>query len=489
MAADPTFQARFRGEAALAARLHEPHVIPIHDFGEIDGQLYIDMRLVDGPDLAVLLGRGGPLPAQRAVGIVTQVAAALDAAHAAELVHRDIKPGNVLVVLSDSVLSDSDAPGDSPSDFVYVAYFGIARAVDGSSSGSLTSTGTTVGSLDYVAPERFGSDHGDRRADIYALGCVLYEALTAQRPFPVDGLPAVINAHLNTPPPAPTARRPELPPGLDTVVARAMAKNPDDRYPTAGALAADARRALDGGIGVHPWGSADVPVTEASSVAPFADAVSFADAHSAYGARPAYFAPVTGIAPAVAAPVEGRPGPGPGKTRRRRLSVLAAIATVAVLASAVVTTQLLAAPPDPDQVVTEPFGSDGSNPFIPPVTTRPPVAIPPVATGGTVGGGTSGLYGGTLNNASCDSGQMVTFLQNHPDKARAWADVEGISPTDIPPTSAGSRPLCCALTRPSPTTGSRAAPRPRSTRCCRRAPLSSSTGTGCRAHAVTAATR
>ena len=193
LAADPTFQARFRAEAALAAKLHEPHVIPIHDFGEIDGQLYIDMRLVEGPDLAHLLPESGPLPAQRVVDIVTQVATALDAAHTAGLVHRDIKPGNVLIVRSE---------GDVPTDFVYVADFGIARALDGSTSGSLTSTGTTVGSLDYIAPERFGNDHGDRRADIYALGCVLYEALTAEKPVP-RARPA---RHRQRPPQHPTAR-------------------------------------------------------------------------------------------------------------------------------------------------------------------------------------------------------------------------------------------------------------------------------------------
>jgi serine/threonine kinase PknH len=237
LAADPVFQARFRSEAALAARLHEPHVIPIHDFGEIDGQLYIDMRLVEGPDLATVLDRG-PLPPHRVVDIITQVASALDAAHAAGLVHRDIKPANILITGPDS--------GTSGGDFVYVADFGIARAVDGSASGSLTSTGTMVGSLDYIAPERFDRDPGDRRVDIYALGCVLFQALTSRRPFPVEGLPAIINAHLNTPPPAASGLRPSVPAGLDAVIARAMAKNPDHRYPTAAALAVDARRALDG---------------------------------------------------------------------------------------------------------------------------------------------------------------------------------------------------------------------------------------------------
>ena len=249
LAADPVFQARFRSEAALAARLHEPRVIPIHDFGEIDGQLYIDMRLVEGPDLATVL-QDGPLPPHRVVDIITQVASALDAAHAAGLVHRDIKPANILVTGPES--------GTSGGDFVYVADFGIARAVDGSTSASLTSTGNMVGSLDYIAPERFDRDPGDRRVDIYALGCVLFQTLTGRRPFPVEGLPAIINAHLNTPPPAASAVRPNLPASLDAVIARAMAKDPDDRYPTAAALAVDARRALDGETGTVAPSPADV---------------------------------------------------------------------------------------------------------------------------------------------------------------------------------------------------------------------------------------
>ena len=152
-----------------------------------------------------------------------QVAAALDAAHAAGLVHRDIKPANILIT--------GPEPGGAGGDFVYVADFGIARAVDGSASGSLTSTGTMVGSLDYIAPERFDRDPGDRRVDIYALGCVLFQALTGRRPFPVEGMPAIINAHLNTPPPAASGLRPSIPAGLDAVIARAMAKHPTTATP------------------------------------------------------------------------------------------------------------------------------------------------------------------------------------------------------------------------------------------------------------------
>ncbi len=349
--------------------------------------------------------------------------------------HRDIKPGNILMVAS--------AP-DTAADFVYVADFGIARAIDGSNSGSLTSTGTTVGSLDYVAPERFGGGHGDRRADVYALGCVLFEALTARRPFPVEGLPALVNAHLNTPPPAPTALRSEVPAGLDAVVARAMAKDPDDRYQTAGALAAAARRALDGGRESDPAPGAGARETASAAVpaSPLAALLSPAPGGPAS-------APAHGGRPTPArdgpAPIDGRPAPDgrppPASPRRSALTVLAAVATAAVLIAAVLTIRMLTPGGDAGQVMTEPYGSAGANPFMPPVTTRPPMAVPPVATGGVVAGGTSGLYGGTLNNAACDPARMVTFLQQNPDKAGAWADVEGIAPADIASYIAGLTPV------------------------------------------------
>ena len=234
LAANPEFRARFRTESALAARLQEPHIVPIHDYGEIDSRLFIDMRLVEGTDLAQLLAHRGPLSPERAVNVVTQVAAALDAAHATGLAHRDIKPSNILV---------PDAGNRSASEFVYVADFGLARLTNDGTS-SLTMTGATVGSLGYMAPERFTGGHGDHRVDIYALGCLLFETLTGHGPFLAEGTPAMIHAHLNQPPPRPSQERPGLPADLDTVIARAMAKNPDDRYSSAGALAAAARTAV-----------------------------------------------------------------------------------------------------------------------------------------------------------------------------------------------------------------------------------------------------
>ena len=234
LAANPEFRARFRTESALTACLREPHIVPIHDYGEIDGRLFIDMRLVEGTDLARLLAQHGPLSPERAVNVVTQVASALDAAHAAGLAHRDIKPSNILV---------PSAGNESASEFVYVADFGLARlTTDGASS--LTMTGATVGSLGYMAPERFTGGHGDHRVDIYALGCLLFETLTGHGPFLAEGTPAIIHAHLNQPPPRPSQERPGLPADLDTVIVYAMAKNPDDRYSSAGALAAAAHAAV-----------------------------------------------------------------------------------------------------------------------------------------------------------------------------------------------------------------------------------------------------
>jgi serine/threonine-protein kinase len=192
LAGDPGYQKRFRREAEIAARLSEPHIIPIHDFGEIDGQLFLDMRLVDGVDLAILLGQTGALPAERAVHIVAQVAAGLAAAHDQSLTHRDIKPSNVLV---------TGGPGRG-GDFVYLVDFGIAGG--GGSATALTATGAVIGTLDYMAPEQFEGHPVDHRVDIYALGCVLYETLTGHRPFRGEGLAAQVAAHLHTPPPVPS---------------------------------------------------------------------------------------------------------------------------------------------------------------------------------------------------------------------------------------------------------------------------------------------
>jgi serine/threonine protein kinase, bacterial len=232
--ADPEFQARFRAESELAARLRSAHVIPIHDYGEIDGRLYIDMRLVDGEDMGDRLTARGAMPPADVVDVLGQIAGALDAAHAAGLVHRDVKPSNVLL---------SPADGVSGRDFAYLVDFGIARAADG--TGALTGSGPIVGTVDYMAPERFERRSPDHRVDVYALACVMFEALTGMKPFVTDSLAGLLYSHLHEPPPRPSVRRPGVSAAFDAVIARGMAKDPDQRFPTAGALAAAARVALE----------------------------------------------------------------------------------------------------------------------------------------------------------------------------------------------------------------------------------------------------
>ncbi|MEV6275684.1 protein kinase [Nocardia sp. NPDC051832] len=226
LAKDPVYQVRFRRESQAAARLAEPHIIPIHDWGVIDGVLFIDMRLVPGSDLRSLLRGLGPMQPQRAIAIIEQIAAALDAAHADGLVHRDVKPANILV---------------TEADFAYLADFGIAHT---EGDAAVTQVGMAVGSYVYMAPERFDVGQVTGRADIYSLACVLHECLTGATPFPQASMSVLIRSHLTEAPPRPSVARPGVPPALDDVIARGMAKDPADRYPTAAAFAQAARAAL-----------------------------------------------------------------------------------------------------------------------------------------------------------------------------------------------------------------------------------------------------
>ncbi|OBH46903.1 serine/threonine-protein kinase PknD [Mycobacterium mantenii] len=226
---DPVFRARMQREADAAGRLTEPHVVPIHDYGEIDGLLYLDMRLIDGTDLSTLLKRFGALSPPRAVAIVRQVAAALDAAHSSGVTHRDVKPENILITRDD---------------FAYLLDFGIARAA---ADPQLTQTGVAMGSYHYMAPERFTDHDVTYRADIYSLTCVLLECLTGSPPYRTTSIERAVAAHLTEPVPRPSQLRPgSIPAALDEVIARGMAKNPEARYRSAGELAAAANDALTG---------------------------------------------------------------------------------------------------------------------------------------------------------------------------------------------------------------------------------------------------
>jgi len=237
LAADPVFEQRFRREAYAAAGLNDPHVVPIHNFGEIEGRLYVDMRLIDGQDLEHVLTHG-PLDPLRAVKIIEQISSALNSAHRVGLVHRDVKPSNILL---------------AEDDFAYLIDFGIAR---GAGETGLTATGNVVGTWPYMAPERFTTGQTDTRSDIYALACVLYECLTSSQPFPGDSVEQQIAGHLTTPPPRPSLVRAGVSPQLDTVIAKGMAKDPDERYRTTIELARAARTAVTAVIPRPPSPSA-----------------------------------------------------------------------------------------------------------------------------------------------------------------------------------------------------------------------------------------
>ncbi|MGO4615420.1 serine/threonine-protein kinase PknD [Nocardia sp. 2YAB30] len=226
---DEQLRERFRRECRAVAQLTEPHVIPIHDFGDIDGRLYLNMRLIEGTDLRKVITREGALSPQRAVAIIAQVAGALQAAHDAGLVHRDVKPTNILL---------------GADEFASLIDFGIAHAAD---DRTLTTIGETIGTIAYMAPEEIGSEiKADARVDVYALTCVLYECLTGRPPFAsAAGVQGVISHHLHTPPPRPSATTPDVPSAFDAVIAKGMAKDPDKRYQTVRELAAAACAVVD----------------------------------------------------------------------------------------------------------------------------------------------------------------------------------------------------------------------------------------------------
>ncbi len=409
-------RARFLRECRRAATVTEPHIIPSHDFGEIDGRLYLDMRLIEGDDLEGVLATRGPLAPDRAVDVVTQVAAALDAAHAAGLVHRDVKPSNVLLSTG------------NPDLHCYLADFGVAAAMGG--AGSLTTTGTTVGTMDYIAPERLIGGPSDHRVDVYSLACLLHEALTGHPPFRVDELPAMIHAHLNVDPPRASEQVPTVPTGLDVVVGRGMAKDPDIRYGSAGELAA----AADAALRARSPGRPAAPVTVA------------ADLSQVVAAAAASGAPVE-------VPLRRRP------RRRRATSWLLLVGLLLFAAGAIGSGVNLLDSVEPTQVEAEPDGSPGEDPLVPPPNgsgaagsmPAPPSASTPdggsprdapddgIDAGGQpvapapsepVPGDAANLYGGTGVEA-CDPDGTAAFLEAHPDRAAAWAGAQGILPSGI----------------------------------------------------------
>jgi len=315
LASEPGYAERFRREAYTVARLNEPHIVPIYDTGEIDGRLFLAMPIIEGIDLASLLSRDGALRPETAVKVVEQVAAALDKAHAHGLVHRDVKPSNVLI---------------TPQEFVYLIDFGIAR---GASETRLTETGSMIGTWAYMAPERFTTGEADRRADVYALACVLFECLTGQAAYPSNSLEQQMASHMTKAPPRPSSANPAVPAGFDTVIARGMAKDPEQRYQTASELAAAARAALD-----HQAAPTVAPTMAApGAAAPAADGPTVAH----YGPTVANVAPPqTPPRPAPRPTPPPQPTPAPPARQRpaaaKRDSAVVPFAVAAVLALAAI---------------------------------------------------------------------------------------------------------------------------------------------------------
>jgi predicted Ser/Thr protein kinase len=374
LAADPQFRQRFEREARVAATLEHPHVVPVYEAGEHDGSLFIAMRFIDGRDLATEVRDHGRLAPDRLGSIVAQVARALDAAHRSGVVHRDVKPANVLLT------------GAGHDEQAYLTDFGLTR--EAASESGLTLTGQWVGTVDYAAPEQILGEPTDARSDVYALGCLAFQALTGKPPF--QGAPAArLFAHMNEPPPSACAVRPELRPEVDAALARAMAKKPADRFQSAG----DLGRALAAGLagraqvepertvargaaltGVPPAGppvdpdatrvrqpadadaTADAPPADADAtrVAPPADpdatrvappaAAGFTRvrpsepettrAASRTEPQAGYAAPETTLV----APAPGAPPGAPTVSRGRQPRVVAAIALVLIVAAAAVVT-------------------------------------------------------------------------------------------------------------------------------------------------------
>ena len=320
---DPHFRARFEREAELAATLDHPNIVTVYSRGETDGQLWIAMQYVAGSDADKELSQGQMTPA-RAVHIIGEVAKALDYAHRRHLLHRDVKPANFLL-----------APNDER---VFLADFGIARALD--EAVGLTQTGMVMASVSYAAPESLAGEGADHRADIYSLGCSLFRMLTGSSPFARSGgMAAVAAAHLTEAPPRPTDLAPALPAAMDAVIARAMAKNPNERFQTAGELAAAAARALDettDAVRATPAPSAGMPNWPGERTPPPRPTYHAGPAMPGYAgpAGPGHSGPtITGYGPP--GPVAPSLTMKPAARSGRRKWALIAVAAIVVLVAAI----------------------------------------------------------------------------------------------------------------------------------------------------------
>lgn len=309
---DDAFRERFVRESRVAASINHPNIIPIYDAGDSDGLLYIAMRYVEGADLKVLLRREGPLHVPRACTLISQVGGALHAAHHAGLIHRDIKPGNILIERIDD--------GIQILEHVYLADFGLTKHAQ--SRSGLTHTGQFVGTVDYVAPEQIEGRPTDKRADVYSLGCVLFECLTGVVPYHRESDVAVLWAHVQEECPPVSTLRSDIPEGMDDVVARAMAKSPDDRYQTAAEFVADVSRL--GREEARERGGTFMPASSRSTAA----------ARAADPGQPSRSHPSSAAGQPAAPPEDDSIIRMPGRSKRSVQAVVAGLVAVVLLAAA-----------------------------------------------------------------------------------------------------------------------------------------------------------
>ena len=437
LAVDTAFRQRFIRESRAAAAVDHPNIIPIYEAGEAGGSLFIAMRYVQGGDARSLLERTGPLSPGRAWSVITQVAAALDAAHAHGLVHRDVKPANML--LDASARAAGQGRGFSPDDrpeHVYLSDFGISK--QSLSTSNLTLTGQFVGTLDYIAPEQIDGHDLDGRADQYSLGCAAYELLSGTPPFRRDQALAMITAHLSAPPPSLAARRGDLPPAVDRVLAGAMAKSRDERYATCAEFAADLGRALGlvpGEPEPHGTPQRANPVPGAGDQPPLWPATGLAGRVPGTDPGPDHNlsptrqqTPVGGTWPAGQVAQAGPYGPyppgspgGPGwqpQPRERRSRGMIAgviVAAVAVAAAAVAVAAVL--------VIHHRASPSAGTPAATPASSASPVSPSPSAT--LSPSLSPGAEAATVSNLLASGSTSSTVLTNAADKVQTCTNLPG----------------------------------------------------------------
>ena len=399
---DESFRERFDRESRRAAEIDHPNIIPIYDAGEAEGQLYIAMRYVIGSDLRTLIEQEGPLGVGRTLFILEQAGGGLDAAHRRDLVHRDVKPANILI--------------EQPSEHVYLTDFGVVKHT--AASQGLTRTGLFIGTVDYAAPEQIEGLEVDARTDVYALGCVLYECLTGKGPFDRQGEVAVMHAHLTEAPPRLTDTRPDLPKGLDQVVERAMAKDPEERYASCEELTAATRAAAlgrrtearplpdeapsqapdaaaaVGAAGAAAAGASVAGAPAAESIAPLAQQTAAPPTEQPASAVTEQPVPPVAEQPSSAGVSQAGPPPPPppassGGGDRRRLILIAVIAAGLAAAAAAVAVYFATRSDGSEDAqavrpatvtVTQPEGAtEPSSPATPPAEPPPAETAPPAA--------------------------------------------------------------------------------------------------------------